>query len=462
MLLPALLSILQGWIPAFCQARSGRRAVAQALGSLLALGRRTLSRSLWALGKQQQDWSAEYKLHARAKWDPAALFQAILQGAAPLCSGPFLVVALDDTRIHKTGRKITSASYQRDPLSPKFRFNLMWGLRFLHLTLLVPLYRSFPDAAPRSLPLRFHEVPALKKPGKKATAEQRQLYAELVKHNNLSQHSLLQLEGLRRSADTAALQDRLILAVGDNSFCNRTLLRQRLDRIELLARSRKDIRLCRPATPGGRRFYDTQKFTPEQIRQQDSLCWQQAHIFHGGKWRDVRYKEISEVYWQGGGRRRPLRLLVVAPIPYDSGKGNRKYYREPAFLLTTALQAPADILLQAYFDRWQIEVNHRELKDTLGVGQAQLRNPRAVPRQPAMVVAAYSALLLAGIQAFGASRSDAFPALPKWRRHARRPSCLDLLTVLRNEIDSCKQTQCPLLPLLNDINWKNLGLSAAA
>ncbi len=89
MLLAALLSILQAWIPAFCQSRSGRRAVAQSLGSLLSWGRRTLSRSLWALGLQHQDWSADYKLHARARWDPNALFQPVLERAAPLCPGPF-------------------------------------------------------------------------------------------------------------------------------------------------------------------------------------------------------------------------------------------------------------------------------------------------------------------------------------------------------------------------------------
>src|SRR5215472_19080202 len=70
---------------------------------------------------------------------------------------------------------------------------------------------------------------------------------------------------------------------------------------------------------------------------------------------------------------------LVAPIPYASGKGKRKYYRDPAFLLSTAPAVDAEPLLQAYLDRWQIEVNHREEKDTLGVGQAQLRNPLSVP-----------------------------------------------------------------------------------
>src|SRR5580700_400476 len=199
-LLPALLDILHAWTPAFAQTRSGERAVEQALGSLLALGRRTLSRVLWALGRQDQDWSADYKLHSRANWKVEDLFQPVLQQGAGWCDDSLLVVAMDDTRIRKTGRKILTAFYQRDPLSPKFRFNLMWGLRFLHFSLLVPLYRSFPDAAPRSLPLRFHEVPAVKKPGKRATAEQRQAYAQAVKQNNLSQHSRWQLEGIRRSA----------------------------------------------------------------------------------------------------------------------------------------------------------------------------------------------------------------------------------------------------------------------
>src|SRR6202521_2439468 len=98
-LLSVLLGILGDWAPVFSRTRSSQRAVHQALGSLLSLGRRTLSRSLWALGLQHQDWSADYRLHARARWDPAALFQPVLERAAPLCPGPFLVVALDDTRI---------------------------------------------------------------------------------------------------------------------------------------------------------------------------------------------------------------------------------------------------------------------------------------------------------------------------------------------------------------------------
>ena len=42
-------------------------------------------------------------------------------------------------------------------------------------------------------------------------------------------------------------------------------------------------------------------------------------------------------------------------------------------------------------------------------------------------------LLLAALKVFGPGRGKAYAELPRWRRNARRPSCLDLLTLLRKE-----------------------------
>lgn len=458
MLLQTLLSVLAGWQPAFGQKRSQWRATAQVVGSLVSFGRRTLSRALWAQGRQQQDWSADYKLHARAEWRVADLFQPILERALPWCGGRYMNVALDDTRLHKTGRHIQTAFYQRDPLSPKFRFNLMLGLRFLHLALLLPLYRK-QKASPRGLPVRFVEVPAVQRPRRKAPAEEWTAYRQTVKQHNLSTAAVETLQQLRQSLDAAGAAGKGLLAVGDNSFCNRTLFRGAFDRIEVLARARRDTKLCRRAPAESRCFYDPSKFTPEQVRQDETLAWKKVRIFHGGQWRKVRYKEVRDVYWQTAAGQRPLRLFVVAPIPYPAPGRKRKYYRDPAYLLTTDLRGTAREILQPYFDRWQIEVNHRELKDTLGVGQAQLRSARSVPRQPALVVAGYSALLLAGLIAFGAQRHEHYQPLPKWRRNASRPSCLDLITLLRKEM---AENPVLLQPLGFQIDWKNLGLAAAA
>src|SRR5205823_12188423 len=194
-----------------------------------------------------------------------------------------------------------------------------------------------------------------------------------------------------------------------------------------------EARLCRPAPEGTRRVYDRAKLTPEQVRQDEAQPWRVTKVCYGGKRRTIRYKEMIGVLWQRRAGRRLLRLVVVAPTPYRKRKSARWYYRHPASLLTTDLRSGAHALLQIYFDRWQIEVNHRDEKDTLGVGQAQMWNPLSVPKQPALVVASYSALLLAALKAFGPGRGEAYAALPKWRTLAKRPSCLDLITLLRKE-----------------------------
>jgi hypothetical protein len=341
-------------------------------------------------------------------------------------------VAVDDTRLKKTGRSISQAQYHRDPLSPPFHVNLIWALRFLQASLLLPLHRSGPWSA-RGIPIRFEEVSSVKKPGRRAGEEAWKIYKQEVKERNLSRRFVQSMAELRQTFDRAGAQKKVLVIVGDGSFCNRTVLSGIPDRVVLIARTRKDASLCFRAPEGDRRFYSKDKFTPDQVRLDDSIAWQTTKIFYGGKRRRVRYKEVTGVLWQGGARKRPLRLFVIAATPYRKRKSGKLYYHHPAFLLTTMLEGSTRQLLQMYFDRWQIEVNHRDEKDTLGVGQAQMWNQLSVPRQPALVVASYSALLLAALKAFGPGRGDAYAALPKWRLNAKRPSSLDLSALLRKE-----------------------------
>lgn len=432
-LLSAFLDIVREWSIVFPQERTCRRAIRQALGSLVCLGRRTLSRIIWTNGDQNRSWGAEYHLHARCRWDPQRLFAPIFERALSWCPGTYVGVAADDTRLHKTGRMIPQAFYQRDPLSPPFHVNLMLGLRFLQASLLVPLYRRA-QVGTRALPVRFQEASRVKRPRRKASAQEWQCYRTAVRLHNLSRQFVAMMADLRQALDAAGGVRKILMLAVDGSFCNRTVFSAVLKGVEIIARARKDAVLCFRAPAGSRRFYHTQKFTPEQVRQDGSIAWQTTRIFYGGKQRRVRYKEILNLHWQGGARRRLLRLFVVAPTPYRKRKSGRLYYRQPTYLLTTDLKGHAHILLQIYFDRWQIEVNHREEKDTIGVGQAQLWNVVSVPKQPVLAVASYSALLLASLLAFGADRGAAYAPLPRWRRHARRPSCLDLITLLRKEM----------------------------
>ena len=436
MLLEKLLHLLGSWAPAFSQKRTCERAIALALGLLCGLGRRTVTRSICFNNRQHQDWSADYKLFNRSRWDEDALFEPIIQTAIGQYCPKHIVVGLDDTGIKRSGKKIKTAYWQRDPLSPPFHTNLMLGQRFLQASLLTPLYHFDGESSPRGLPIRFEEVTPVRKPGKNATTEQKAAYRQAKKAHNLSTAFVEMLRELRQDFDSQGFERKTFIAVGDGSFCNKTTFRQPLDRTILITRARKDLRLCFPHQGQGPRYYGTELFSPEKVYNDPTIPWKETKIFHGSKYRKIRFKEVSQVLWRRGGGRRLLRLFVLAPTPYRKTKEGRRYYRQKAYLLCDDNQLAAKELLQAYFDRWQIEINHRDEKSILGMGHAQVWADLSAPRVPALMVATYSLMLLSALETYGPTRTTAYEPLPKWRTGARRASCQDLITLVRKQLEA--------------------------
>jgi hypothetical protein len=436
--------LTRGWKTVFAQQRTWQRAVEHALATPCCLGQRTVSRTVCALGRQQQDWSADYKLYSRSPWQYEQLFAPIWQGYLQQYPSGWISVALDDTKLKKSGRQVPGVSWQRDPMSPPFHVNFLLGLRFLQASLIFPHHQAG-DFEARALPVCFRSAPVVKKPGRRAEAAEWEAYREARKKNNLSQQALQLMRDLRCQLDQQGGETRLLLFTLDGSLCNRVLFRAPQERFSLIARCRKDARLCWPAPAGSRRRYDPHSFTPAQVRQDDMIPWQSTLVRYGGQFRPIRYKELGRVLWRRGAGTRPLRLLVFAPLPYKLSRHARTNYREPAYWLCLDVTSPAPPLIQAAFDRWQIEINHRDEKSILGVGQAQLWSPCSVPRHPAFLVAVYSLLLLASFQQFGPGRPADFGPLPKWRRPLSRPSLLDILALLRKELHEVRDS-FPLPP----------------
>jgi hypothetical protein len=444
-LLDALLDLLEGWRAVFPQKRTFGRALRLALAQVLAPGCRTISRIIAACGRDQRDWSADYRVFSRSPWQQEQLFQVpITAGLEHFAQRDHIAVAGDFTHLVKTGRRIPNVRCMRDPMSPPFHANLVHGLRFVQYTLLLPLYENAENDAddgqdgtpPRSVPVCFREVPVPAKPGKKATDEERAAYKAKQRQRPASRMALEALVRLRADFDAAGAADKDVIAALDGGFCNKVFFGSKLERIELVARARKDAKLCFAAGAGGRCFYAQEKFTPESVRADESRPWKTGRFFHGGAWRTMRYKEVWGVFWANGAGRRVLRLIVLASTPYRNSPNSRVNYRQPAYLLTTDVKRPVETLIQCYLDRWQIEVNHREEKSVFGVGDAQVRNPKSVPRQPAFVVAIYAMMLLAAQNAYGGTRTAAYVPLPKWRKGAKRPSCQDIVNELRREMEA--------------------------
>lgn len=419
------------------------RAVSHALALATVLGRRAITRVICVKGAAYgKGWNSEYKLFSRSPWNPPLLFTPVWKEYLSRYPKDPIRIAIDETGLEKTGRSIPDVQWMRDPMSPPFQVNLMLGLRFLQASMLFPHYRE-QDCSARGMPVSFTQSTRIRKPGKRATDEQKSAYRIAVKQQNLSTHAVTLFGQLREEADRHGATERALWLTLDGSFANRTVFRAPLERTELIARCRKDARLCRPALPGSRRIYDREVFTPEQVLADANIPFKTAFVYLANGWRWLRYKEINAVLWQRGAATRRLRLIVVEPQPYRSSPNSRLRRRDPSFLLATDLLSSTEELLQVYCDRWQIEVNHLEEKSVFGVGEAQVRSPMSVPRHPALAVAAYSLLLLAGLKAFGPGRTDDYQTLPRWRRASKRASILDLLTLLRAEIQLASSHAMP-------------------
>lgn len=410
------------------------RVRAHMLAHLVCLGRRTVTGLITTTGSRHRDWTAHYSMYSKARVDPAPVFQEVrrqvesLNGSdRPLC------VALDDTIIRKAGPKIPGATFRRDPLGPKFQVNLVRSLRWLQISAAL----EDPQGQGRMVPVGFKNASTPGKLPKSATPEQAREHEEQLKQRKLNTLAVQSLESLQqeRSAENHGQAPALHVVV-DGSFTNKSILPNLPANTTLIGRIRKDAKLfslpeSQPKT-GRRKFYGEKSLTPEQLRQDESVPWQKVRIKHRGKTRVAEVKAKAPLRWRPT-KEMDLLVVVIRPVGYLKKKGARKGYTQPGYLVCTAPFMPLEQLLQEYLLRWDIEVNHRDEKTILGVGQAQVRNESSVDTLPAMSVASYSMLLVAAARAYGPDGSPGTIQPPSWRKKVKksRPSTQDLVNELR-------------------------------
>jgi hypothetical protein len=439
-MISSVLDIFSKTKDIFCQKRTANLFIHHGLANITLTSRKPISQLIHVLGKEDEDWTNHYRLYSQDKWDDEKLFEPIVQSLFPeLEKLKFLSINYDETSIPKGGKKIPGVSLLRDPHSPKFRANLKLALRCGQASVQLPINND--NTIARSIPIDFKICPVLKKPSKKASEQEIKKYKDELKEKTFSQQALYRFRSIRCLLDRKGFYDKRLLMVVDNAFCNKTIFNAPLDRIIILARLRKDANLCfAAAKPRSNQFFDSTTFSPEDVLKDSKIAWKQCRVSKKGKKIKIRYKELTKVYWRTGARRKQLKLLVIAPIRYWKHKAWQR--TETAFLLTDGCDISAKELIQAYNNRWQIEVNHWDEKDVFGLGDAQVRSDRSVERQLRSVVFAYSVVLVAGRQyevgrqgmlMEGMSRSKWYPQRPRW-------SLRDMTSRLRYEMWNYPET----------------------
>lgn len=376
-------------------------------------------------------------MYSRQRVNPQPLFATVRRTlTARLAPTEPLVVALDDTHLRKSGRKIAGVQYTRDPLGPPFHVNFIRAQRFVQIS----MASAADNGGARLVPIDLVHAPRPAKPPRNAPPEVHSHYQQLVAQQALPAVGVQRLHHLRESMDKDGQKDRLLWVAVDGGYTNQTVLRHLPERTVLVGRVRADAKLYFPppppsGQPGRHRDYGELAPTPEALRQDESIPWQLVKAFAAGREHYFKVKTLGPVRWRVAGPEREFQLVVIAPLGYRLTQHGRLLYREPTYLLCTDPTAPVERVLQAALWRWDIETNFRDQKTLLGVGQAQVRHEHSVQAVPALAVAAYALLLTAAIEAFGPlGHPEGLPP-PKWRRkRSWRASTQSLVQHLRYEM----------------------------
>lgn len=430
--------MIQQCAGAFSSPASFARGRRHVFSQLICFGRHTVTGLLRNQDRTQRDWSADYRFYSEDRFEADQVFNQVrreIEKCSPLTTP--LVVAMDDSLLRKTGRKIFGSRYQRDPLSPPFHLNLVRGLRVLQISAAVP---QGSQGAARLIPIDFQHAALPAKPRKDAGPEQQALYQAERKKSNINLAGKHRLAHVRQQMDENGSPQRGLIATVDGRFTNKTVLRNLPQRSVLIGRVRKDSAFYQApqAQPqrGRKRKYGPRCPTPEALLNDQSVPWQTVPAYAAGKRYDFNIKTLGPVFTPMNQGHQALRLLVIEPVPYRLGKKSKLERREPAFLICTDPDLPLGQILQYYLWRWDIEVNFRDEKTILGVGQAQVRSEASNQNAPALAVAAYALLLLASVKVYGAAGKPDTLKSPRWyqRKAEQRATTSDLINQLRYEM----------------------------
>jgi hypothetical protein len=388
--------------------------------------------------RTQQDWTADYRLYTENRLEVEKIFGHV-RTEVEQCGGPDhpLVVAMDDSLLRKTGRRIFGCGYRRDPLSPPFQVNLVRGLRILQISAAV---RQGSEGAARLIPIDFQHAALPAKPHRRAAPELHAAYRLERAARNINLVGRARLACLRQQMDESGSASRRLIATVDGRFTNSTVLRQLPERTVLVGRVRKDSAFYYPPASqperGRKRKYGLRCPPPEALRKDPTVPWQTVTAHAAGQTYEFKIKTLGPVYTAMDRGQKAMRLVVIEPVPYRRTKHSKLQRREPAYLICTDPDLPLQELLQVYLWRWDIEVNFRDEKTILGVGQAQVRSESSNQNAPALAVAAYAMLLLASVKTYGAKgKPDTFQS-PLWyqRKPEQRATTNELINQLRWEL----------------------------
>jgi hypothetical protein len=360
--------------------------------------------------------SRAYWFFGHARWHveqvSIALTGLIVARLVP--PGAAVVVAVDDTLFHRSGRKVHATAWHHDGAAKGPRTNkVAWGNNWVIAAIVVTL--PFIDR-PVSLPVAF---------------------ALWTKGGPTKQVLLCRL--VARIA--TACPDRRLHVVADAWYAGAdgaagAAVGTNRDRglptaATLTSRLRANAKLSAIATPtpgkGGRpKRIGPVLGTPKTLAA--TVAWTPTHVTRYGR-TDTVHLADTHCLWYGVYRSREIRVILIRDPHSKANTGH------DLALITTDLTSPAETIVARYADRWSIEVAIEDAKQITGVGQARNRTPQAVARTvPFGLITQTLTMCWYTLHGHHPDTITQRRAQAPWYRSKTQPAYHDMITKLRRTL----------------------------
>jgi hypothetical protein len=426
-LLDDLLRQLRRSRSAVQQERTFARLVTLTLGSLVALGRHTLSQVIVALGAGGIDWTGWYRLFNRERIGLETLQTAVVRDLlAEVDPDRPLPVVLDATQLPRSSRTFPGSGLVKAPRTPAWRPGFHRAQRLEVLSGLLP--RSAAGDS-RAVPIRSMVLRSAK------TGPMGD-----VPYQSEGAAGVALLGWLRERLANEGRAAQPILALADGAYSTAPVLGHLPVNTWVLARCATNRALFAlpvhdPHRRGRKRVYGERGPTPQETLHAET-GWSTATVTVRG--RTIPLTATATGPWLvKRAPAQPVMLIVVKGI--DRGRGTSRRQRDPQYYLVSAIQGPdgtwglpvpLEELLAWAWQRWEVEVMHRELKSGFGLGDQQAWSGAGALGVTAWMLWVYALLILVGYRCWGLGPA---PELGRWWR-PRRWSVGRLLGAVRAEL----------------------------
>jgi hypothetical protein len=405
------LDLLLGFRGAFMP-QGFRHFVHWATGFVLTTADHTLTQALTS-SQREHDWQALEKFVERGHWNQPSLELSLLgalqPGPAHLFHG-YVLLTGDDTKVHRNSPGVwgTCTYHEYSARCP----NRATTVR-AHNWVVTGLLRPRADHS-------FWFLPALAR----LYCRQTQLPAATA----FQTKDQLLLAQLRQHARAAAGR---CLATFDGGYAHRGLVRGLVlpeagqPRLDFVTRLRCDACLYErpsatrpPGRRGPRRKWGPALPKPDAADQWPGP-WHAGQVYAYGRRRRVRYK-AAVCLWRVAGPEVPVQVVLA----------RLEGFRHLFTVVCSALDLPAEAVLEAFAAHYQQENGFRDLKQQFGWEEGRYWTQAPVERTTQVALLCHSLLRLVQ-ERVEAADGAGWWAAPPWYPHKRRASVQDMLGYFR-------------------------------